>query len=225
MSVQIKFLAASILLTGMIGLAGCSSNNEQANSASPTTAPTETVTATAEPEVSPSTTPSETAPAATTSPTETNKDTANANPQNSDKQLQELLELAKKGKVPGVKYAAHTGLIDEVEADWGKPDQQESAGKGIYATYTDEHVVFGFNKGSLIFDVRSSDAALQELTLKQIESTLGKPDDTKVNGEDKIYTYQANDQFQLKFIIPNSTGKVGHISVFSEQDSTNNMAG
>lgn len=226
MSAQIKFLAASILLTGMIGLAGCSSNNDQANSATPTTAPTETaVTATSEPEVSPTTTPVETAPAATTSPTETNKDTANVNPQDSEKQLKELLELAKKGKVPGVEYAAHTGLIDEVEADWGKPDQQEPAGKGIYATYTDEHVVFGFNKGSLIFDVRSSDAALQKLTLKQIEGALGKPDDTKVNGEDKIYTYQANDQFQLKFIIPNSTGKVGHISVFSEQDSTNNMAG
>ncbi|WHY20469.1 YjgB family protein [Paenibacillus sp. G2S3] len=226
MSAQIKFLAVSVLLTGMIGLAGCSSNKEQANSATPTIAPTETaVTATTEPEVSPSTPPAETAPSATTSPTETNKDTANAGSQNSDKQLKELLELAKKGKVPGVEYVAHTGLIDEVEADWGKPDQQEPAGKGIYATYTDEHVVFGFNKGSLIFDVRSSDTALQDLTLKQIEGTLGKPDDTKVNGEDKIYTYQANDQFQLKFIIPNSTGKVGHISVFSEQDSTNNMAG
>ncbi|MEK5395156.1 YjgB family protein [Paenibacillus nitricinens] len=226
MSAQIKFLAAAILLIGMIGLAGCSSNNEAANSESPTNTPTETaITATSGPEVSPSSTPAETAATETTSPTETNKDTAKANPQNSDKQLQDLLELAKKGKVPGVEYAAHTGLIDEVEADWGKPDQQEPAGKGIYATYTDEHVVFGFNKGSLIFDVRSSDTALQKLTLKQIESTLGKPDDTKVNGEDKIYTYQANDQFQLKFIIPNSTGKVGHISVFSEQDSINNMAG
>ncbi|MDH6374433.1 hypothetical protein M2444_006291 [Paenibacillus sp. PastF-3] len=226
MSAQIKFLAATILLIGMIGLAGCSSNNEAANSESPTNTPTETaITATSGPEVSPSSTPAETAATETTSPTETNKDTAKANPQNSDKQLQDLLELAKKGKVPGVEYAAHTGLIDEVEADWGKPDQQEPAGKGIYATYTDEHVVFGFNKGSLIFDVRSSDTALQKLTLKQIESTLGKPDDTKVNGEDKIYTYQANDQFQLKFIIPNSTGKVGHISVFSEQDSINNMAG
>uniref|UniRef100_UPI00403FB3BA YjgB family protein n=1 Tax=Paenibacillus sp. FSL K6-0276 TaxID=2921450 RepID=UPI00403FB3BA len=148
-------------------------------------------------------------PTATSSPTETNKDTANANSQNSDKQqLKELIELAKKSKVPGVEYAAHTGLIDEVEADWGKPDQ-EPAGKGIYATHTDEHVVFGFNKGSLIFDVRSSDSALQKLTLKQIEGALGKPDDTKVNGEDKIYIYQANDQFQLKFIILNSTGKVG----------------
>ncbi|WP_339317178.1 DUF4309 domain-containing protein [Paenibacillus sp. FSL R10-2734] len=225
MSAQIKFLAASILLTGMIGLAGCSSNNEQANSAAPTTAPTETaVAATSEPEVSPSASPEETAPAAASSPTETNKDTANESKQNSEKQLKELLALAKKGKVPGVKYAAHTGLIDEVEGDWGKPDQQESAGKGIYATYTDKHVVFGFNKGNLIFDVRSSDSALQKLTLKEIEGTLGEPDDTKVNGEDKIYTYQANDQYQLKFIIPSSTGTVGHISVFSEQDSINLMA-
>ncbi|OMD74095.1 YjgB family protein [Paenibacillus odorifer] len=230
MSVQIKLIACSILLTGMIGLAGCSSNNEAGNSESQATAPTETaVTATSEPEVSPASTPAatapETAPAATSSPTETDKDSTGSNSQNSDKQLKELFELAKKGKVPGVKYAAHTGLIDEVEADWGKPDQQESAGKGIYATYTDKHVVFGFNKGSLIFDVRSSDSALQKLKLKQIEATLGKPDDTKVNGEDKIYTYQANDQYQLKFIIPSSTGTVDHISVFSEQDSFNNMAG
>ncbi|OMD59061.1 hypothetical protein BSK62_27845 [Paenibacillus odorifer] len=230
MSVQIKLIAGSILLAGMIGLAGCSSNNESGNSESQATAPTETVvTATSEPEVSPSSTPAvtapETAPAATSYPMETDKDSSSSNSQNSDKQLKELLELAKKGKVPGVKYAAHTGLIDEVEADWGKPDQQESAGKGIYATYTDRHVVLGFNKGSLIFDVRSSDSALQKLTLKQIEATLGKPDDTKVNGEDKIYTYQANDQYQLKFIIPSSTGTVDHISVFSEQDSFNNMAG
>jgi hypothetical protein len=226
MSAQIKFLAATILLTGMIGLAGCSSINEAANSQSPTNAPTETaITATSEPEASPSSTPAQTVPAPTTSPTETDKDTDNTGSQSSDKQLKELLELAKKGKVPGVEYAAHTGLIDEVEADWGKPDKQDSAGKGIYATYAEKHVVFGFNKGSLIFDVRSSDEALQKLTLKQIEGTLGKPDDTKVNGEDKIYTYQANDQYQLKFIIPGSTGTVDHISVFSEQDSFNNMAG
>lgn len=226
MSAQIKLLAATTLLIGMIGLAGCSSNNEPDNSAISTTTPTETaVTATSEPEVSPTTTPGETAPAATASPTETTKDTSNASSKDSEQQLKELLELAKKGKVPGVEYAAHIGLIDEVEADWGKPDQQESAGKGIYATYTDKHIVFGFNKGSLIFDVRSSDAALQKLTLKQIEGALGKPDVIKTNGEDQIYTYQVNEQYQLKFIIPKSTGTVDHISVFSEQDSFNNMAG
>lgn len=63
MSVQIKLIACSILLTGMIGLAGCSSNNEAGNSESQATAPTETaVTATSEPEVSPASTPAATAP-------------------------------------------------------------------------------------------------------------------------------------------------------------------
>lgn len=225
MSTQIKVITGSVLLAGMITLTGCSSNNNQ-ESASPTTAPTEVATATTQPEVSPSTIPTETTPITTPSTTDNPKDNANTSSSpNSEKQLNALLELAKVGQVPGVAYAAHTGLIDEVEEAWGKPDKQEPAGKGIYATYNDRNVVFGFNKGSLIFDVRSSDSTLQKLTLSQIEGTLGKPDDIKVNGEDKIYTYKANDQYQLKFIIPNSTGTVDHISVFSEQDSTNNMAG
>ncbi|MEC0132484.1 hypothetical protein [Paenibacillus odorifer] len=39
MSVQIKLIAGSILLAGIIGLAGCSSNNEAGNSESQATAP------------------------------------------------------------------------------------------------------------------------------------------------------------------------------------------
>lgn len=150
---------------------------------------------------------------------------APATPQERSKQLKELLELAKQGKVPGVEYAAHTGLIDEVEAAWGEPDLKESAGKGIYSTYAGKQVVIGFNKGSKIFDVRSSASDLRNLTLEQIEEVLGKPDATTVNGEHNIYIYQASKQYQLKFIIPESTGTVDHISVFSEQDSINNMAG
>ncbi|MNN93443.1 hypothetical protein D3C81_2118940 [compost metagenome] len=86
-------------------------------------------------------------------------------------------------------------------------------------------MVFGFNKGSRIFDVRSSAADLQKLTLKEIEAVLGEPEKTAVNGGDKIYMYQAGKQYELKFIIPDASGTVGHISVFSEQDSINNMAG
>ncbi|MNY70317.1 hypothetical protein D3C86_2084290 [compost metagenome] len=66
---------------------------------------------------------------------------------------------------------------------------------------------------------------MQQLTLKEIELTLGKPDNTTVNGSDKIYIYQAGEQYQLKFIIPDSPRTVDHISVFCEQDSINNMAG
>ena len=141
------------------------------------------------------------------------------------RQLKELLALAKKGKVPGISFAAHTDLIDDVEKAWGKADKTEAAGKGLYATYSKKNAVIGFNKGSQIYDVRSSDPKLQTLTLKQIEQTLGKPSDTTKNGDDAIYSYKANDQFQLKFIIPQSSGKVDHISVYSPKDSVNNMAG
>ncbi|WP_246553313.1 YjgB family protein [Paenibacillus tritici] len=150
---------------------------------------------------------------------------APATPEERSKQLKELLEFAKQGKVPGVEYAAHSGLIDEVEAAWGEPDLKESAGKGMYSTYSGKNAVIGFNKGSKIFDVRSNASNLQSLTLEQIEEVLGKPDATSSLGSDKIYIYQAGKQYQLKFIIPESTGTVDHISVFSEQDSINNMAG
>lgn len=140
-------------------------------------------------------------------------------------QINELLTLAKKGQAPGIPFAARDSLIDDVEKAWGKADKTDSAGKGIYAVYAKHDAVFGFNKGSQIFDVRSSDAKLRKLTLLEIEQTLGKPSSTAKNGDDTIYVYQASEDFQLKFVIPKSTGTVDHISVFSEKDSVNNMAG
>ncbi|MDH2882681.1 MULTISPECIES: YjgB family protein [Bacillus cereus group] len=140
-------------------------------------------------------------------------------------QIKNILEQAKQGKVPNVSVAAHTGDIEEVEKEWGKADKTEPAGKGMYATYTKRNVVIGFNKGSQIFDVRSNHPNLRSLTLQDIENALGKPTTVKTNGDDKIYIYKVNKQFELKFVIPNSTGKVDHISVFSPEDSMNNMSG
>ncbi|PFZ33383.1 YjgB family protein [Bacillus wiedmannii] len=139
--------------------------------------------------------------------------------------VKELFELAKEGKVPNVPFAAHTGDIEEIEKAWGKADKTEQAGNGIYATFTNKNVSFGFNKGSQVFDVRSYHAELKSITLQDIEKALGKPASIKVNGEDKIYVYRVNNQFELKFIIPKSTGKINHISVFSPEDSINKMAG
>ncbi|MGD6887931.1 YjgB family protein [Bacillus mobilis] len=145
--------------------------------------------------------------------------------QKSINHVKELFELAKEGKVPNVPFAAHTGDIEEIEKAWGKADKTEQAGNGMYATFTNKNVSFGFNKGSQVFDVRSYHAELKSITLQEIEKALGKPVSIKVNGEDKIYVYKVNNQFELKFIIPKSTGKVNHISVFSPEDSINKMAG
>ncbi|MGO4376576.1 DUF4309 domain-containing protein, partial [Paenibacillus sp. MCAF20] len=53
----------------------------------------------------------------------------------------------------------------------------------------------------------------------------GKADEQTKNGSDDIYTYEVNEQYQLKFVVSEKTGKVDHISVFSPQDTKNNMAG
>ncbi|MGN5651917.1 YjgB family protein [Bacillus sp. Brlt_9] len=145
--------------------------------------------------------------------------------QKSIKHVKDLFELAKEGKVPSVPFAAHTGDIEEIEKAWGKADKTEQAGNGMYATFTNKNVSFGFNKGSQVFDVRSYHAELKSITLQDIEKALGKAASVKVNGEDKLYIYKVNNQFELKFIIPKSTGKVNHISVFSPEDSINKMAG
>ncbi|MFC4810937.1 YjgB family protein [Paenibacillus sp. GCM10023250] len=139
--------------------------------------------------------------------------------------IKAMLELAKAGKVKGIPFAADTGLIDDVEKDWGKSDKTDFAGKGFYATYAKKHAVIGFNKGSQIFDVRSDAPELRTITLKQIEAALGKADGVTKNGTDTIYTYDANKTFELRFIIPAGTGKVDHISVYAPADTINNMAG
>ncbi|WP_390621929.1 DUF4309 domain-containing protein [Paenibacillus thiaminolyticus] len=38
----------------------------------------------------------------------------------------------------------------------GEPDKDEFAGQGMYATYEKRHIVFGYNKGMQLFDVRSA---------------------------------------------------------------------
>lgn len=145
--------------------------------------------------------------------------------QKSINHIKDLFEQAKVGKVPNVPYAAHTGDIEEIEKVWGKADKTEQAGNGMYATFTNKNVAFGFNKGSQVFDVRSYHSELKVITLHEIEKALGKPASVKVNGNDKIYNYKVNNQFELKFVISKSTGKVDHISVFSPEDSINKMAG
>lgn len=230
MTTTFKTIAGIVILAGVVGLTACDSSGGKTaeNSAAASAVPAAEATASSQPQTSASPDPTAVADptaAAESAAPDAVSSNAPSSPQASTKQLKELLQLAKQGKVPGVEYAAHSGVIDDVEAAWGEPDSKERAGKGTYSTYSDKHVVFGFNKGDQIFDVRSSAADLQKLTLKEIKQALGKPANTAVNGSDKIYIYQAGEQYQLKFIIPDSTGTVDHISVFSEHDSFNNMAG
>jgi hypothetical protein len=213
-----------MLIASMLMFTACASTEKPAASAAPPIAST-----TPSPVAEPSSTPS-VAPSATPTASSTPSGNINVKPVSSEttsvtKQIKDMLELAKLGKVAGIEFAAETRFIEDMEKAWGNADHKEAVGNGIYATYTKKNAVIGFNKGDQIIDIRSSDPKLQTLTLNQIEQALGKPVDTKVNGDDMIYIYKASDVFQLKFIIPKLSGKVHHISVFDTKHSVNNMAG
>ncbi|WP_373286396.1 YjgB family protein [Paenibacillus physcomitrellae] len=217
----IKLAAGAFFISTVFALSACSSNaSNEAQTASPSPSGTETAS---EAPSGAGQEASATPPAATNGGTEPSAPAEQTS--SAEEQIKQLLELAKKGEAPGIPFAAHNSLIDDVTKAWGEADKVDMAGSGFYATYAKKDAVFGYNKGSQLFDVRSSSPDLQKLTLEEIESALGKPVSTKKNGDDSIYIYTANDQFQLKFIIPASTGKVDHISVFSPQDAVNNMAG
>ncbi|HTG71119.1 MAG TPA: YjgB family protein [Candidatus Udaeobacter sp.] len=219
---RFKQFAISISFAIAISLTACSNNDTSADQTPPPSAEAPSVQPSSEPSVEPS-----------TEPSAQPGNAANGNdapePSNSSSEaavtIGSLVELAKEGKVPNCSYAAHTALFDEIEQKWGKPDSNDSAGKGQYAVYEDKGITFGYNKGMLVFDVRSYDSMLQTIAPKDIEAALGKADEKTVSGSDDIYTYQVNDQYQLKFAVSQSTGKVDHISVYSPEDAKNNMAG
>ncbi|MBC6973084.1 YjgB family protein [Bacillus sp. Xin] len=230
MKACMKLIMCFLVLTCMLALTACKDSDEQKS-----TTQTPEKNSEVEPDSSadsaekknekPSSDPSkDSGSSSTDSKPKPNPPNSSIDPKISN-QIKNILEQAKQGKVPNVAFAAHTSDIEDVEKVWGKADKTEPAGKGMYSTYKSKKVVIGFNKGSQIFDVRSNHSDLHTITLQDIEKVLGKPMSVKVNGNDKIYIYKVNDQFELKFVIPSSTGKVDHISVFSPGDSINNMAG
>lgn len=147
-----------------------------------------------------------------------------------EQEVEEMMKLAAEGRVAHSDFAVEHGLMDDVEKEWGEPDKDEFAGQGMYATYEKRHIVFGYNKGMQLFDVRSDDPEVQKLTLEDVVKALGKSKDVRETGGDAIYVYKASPDYELKFIVPKPTAKnpnphVDHISVFYPQGAKNLMAG
>jgi Domain of unknown function (DUF4309) len=134
--------------------------------------------------------------------------------------LQEIMENARKGKVRSSEFTVRNTQFNQIEAKLGKPTSFTQAGYGYYASYGRQSLAFGYNmETGVVFDVRSYEKKLQNLTLPMIKKELGEPSDIRKfkdkNHDDTIYVYQAGEQYELKFIIPSNTGRVDHISVFS----------
>lgn len=142
------------------------------------------------------------------------------------------MKSAKQGKVINCEIAVDSMIIDDVATKWGKPDKTGwvSKSKGGYNTYSKHNVVFGWNKGSRIFEVRSFDKRLGKISLSMAKKAFGIPPyDVKSNGQEIIaYIATKDNKILLVFPQPTSVNKnhlMDHYSVIKPSMTANNMAG
>jgi len=142
-----------------------------------------------------------------------------------------IFNLAKQGKVINSDFPAKTTVIDTVYEKLGNADKVDyvAKAKGNYATFTKYKLVFGFNKGSQIFEVRTFDSKISKISLSMVKNTLGSPAyDVKVNGQ-KIIGYKAGQEYKLLIVFNNSSKSnsdplIDHYSVLYPKGTVNSMA-
>lgn len=145
--------------------------------------------------------------------------------------MSNILKLAKQGKVINCEFPANTTIIEDVNEKWGQPDKTDwvAAAKGTYATYLKKNVVFGFNKGSQIFEVRTLDKSLNKISLSTIKRYFGTPAyDVKTKTEE-IIGYTAGKDFKILFVFLKSSANgtnqfMNHYSVLYPRGTVNNMS-
>lgn len=145
--------------------------------------------------------------------------------------LDNIRNLAKVGKIINCDFQVKSNIIEDVEKKWGKADKTDwvPKAKGMYATYSKYNVVFGSNKGSQIFEVRSFDSRLKQISLSMVKEVFGIPQyDVKSNSEE-IMGYTAGQEFKILFVFPQPTKDsndplMDHYSVLYPRGTVNNMA-
>lgn len=143
--------------------------------------------------------------------------------------LRGVLDLAKEGKVLNAPYSVKQTVFDTVEKEWGAPATRDAVNGISYAAYPERGVIFGFNKGMQLVDIRSYDLRLQELTQSQVEKALGKPQSITKQGTQQIAVYQVTPDYQLKVVyLPptaaNKDPRVDHMNIVYPQGLINQMA-
>lgn len=145
--------------------------------------------------------------------------------------ISDIVESAKQGKIINCEFPVRTTNFGDVENTWGKADQTSwvPAAKGTYSTYSKKNVAFGWNKGMAIFEVRSFDSRLKNITLADLKQSLGTPAyDTKANDQ-QIIGYTTGTDYKLLFVLAQTTDVntnpvLDHYSVFDPRGTVNSMA-
>ena len=148
-----------------------------------------------------------------------------------DEFLTNMKAAAGNGKVFNSEYPVEQTVIEDVIAACGEPDKSEyiEDAKGTYDTYTNLQVVYAFNKGSQIFEVRSTDELLRAIPQSAVRSKFGTPDYTNSLEGQEILGYVVNDKYKLLFVFDTTSASndpyMDHYSVFYPAGTVNSMAG
>ncbi|MFT8349394.1 DUF4309 domain-containing protein [Clostridium saccharoperbutylacetonicum] len=151
---------------------------------------------------------------------------------NQDSILKNIKTLAEEGKIINSDFADKSYNISDVEKKLGKADTAEwvTDAKGYYSTYSKYKVVFGSNKGGRIFEIRSFDSSLDNISLSNVEKYFGSPNHNVTVNNEKILGYVAGTDYKILFVFKvdadsKEDPKLDHYSVLYPQGTVNSMAG
>jgi hypothetical protein len=152
-------------------------------------------------------------------------------PQENTELLIDIQKEARQGRVIGCEFPVETKCIEDVQKAWGQEDKSEyvAAAKGTYAVYNKKNMVFGFNKGSQLFEVRTFDPRLKDITMADVKNVFGKPAYDVFSGNEEILGYVVTEKYKLLLVFSNAkadgeNAKLDHYSVFYPQGTVNLMA-
>ena len=145
--------------------------------------------------------------------------------------LSSIYKLAVQGKIVNCNYPANYTNIGSVEEQWGKADTSNwvQQASGVYDTYSKYNVAFGFNKGGQIFEVRSFDSRLGQISLSMVENFFGFPAYNVTSNGEKIIGYTAGNEFKILFVFSqpakgSNDSILKHYSVFYPAGTIDMMA-
>lgn len=168
--------------------------------------------------------------------TNSSKSLQNSNSQNT--LLQNIKNSASQGKIINCDFAVYGTSIESVESKLGKADTEDfvAQAKGTYYTYSKQNVVFGVGKANYIFEARSFDRSLGQISFSMVTKFFGNPEyNVTVNGEKIIgYTAWAIDaarekyKVKIEFVFPkfangNNNPILKHYSVLFPRGTANDM--
>lgn len=218
-----KTIICTILTFSLVFFAGCSSSSNTKNEDKPSTESEDNVSQ------NPTNESQNTGGDSSSKP-----NTTPQTPSNSTSHvtiLDNIKKLALEGKIINSEFGVKNSNLSDIEKKLGTADKTEwvASAKGNYSTFSKHNLVFGSNKGAQIFEARSFDPSLKNLTLLEIKSTYGTPaHDVKSNGEE-IIGYTAGNEYKLLFVFSaptksNSDPKLDHYSVLYPKGTVNSMA-